>query len=546
MRRPSQREVGNFFLIAMLLFMTNLKKSFADERHPSMHGEYSIDLAYHTLSGNGSKALLHRGLFLTNEVNLKLNEPFGNGWNFFTHMDVRKTADPQIDKRKDVHILGVTSEIYNPTLHFTLGDFYGDFSQYTLAQALEGLQIYVKTERIQTKVVTGISQKGDEGRQFMRIVYGGNIETLLIKDSESVKDFKLGVNFLSNNDDGHSIKNKTNVKEVANRVGSINAHILLWDKVDLNGEVAHSWTDEDTSPGSQVDPKVGNALRLNSKIRFSKKAKLKLGYEWVVATFDSLNGSAVPDRANLNSQFDYKLSEACGWEAGYRIWHDKLSKSTLSKRTVTQAPRLLLKWTAAPERGVLLKDFSSRMYWEMRRRVSQDDPAGQTDFSSNDFGLESDFKLNKIKWNAGWNLHIEDDDLNKVNNRFSNSGWLGWRRAGHILGIETVSSVRGNFNYIDIPKEDGHDFIYGISWGFDSDISPPLRLEQRYSVERAHLLAAESNSTKFRSYLGLEYRLPGADDRRIKASYEYTNFAHSQEDECFAEHNLQVKLLWTF
>src|SRR3989338_6852761 len=154
-------------------------------------------------------------------------------------------------KLKDAHLLGYTSEIYNPFLRFTFGDFFGDLSQYTLSQSLDGVQMTAKNDVTEIKVLAGFSQKADESRHFMRYVSGGRLETLLVKSYGFAKDWKLGFNFSDVEDDFGSIRNKRGIADVSNHVGSFNSQVLLWDKTDAEAELAKSWADEDTSPLSR-------------------------------------------------------------------------------------------------------------------------------------------------------------------------------------------------------------------------------------------------------------------------------------------------------
>ena len=512
---------------------------------PSIHGEYSAVEAFHATGGSGSKTLLRKGAFLTQEGKVVLEEALPNGWHLSGNLHLRRTTDPQVDKRHDVHVLGYSVQASNPVWRLTGGDFFGDLSQYSLSQALEGGQVVYNTDRVLVKTVAGISQHRDEGKQFLRMVLAGGTQYLLIKDAPSIQECRLGVNVTGVDDIGSSIEDTTGVAQAKNRVGSLTAHLRFWDRVDVDGEAAHGWTDQD-SPELRVKRRTGHAVRLNTAATLSKKAKVKLGYEWAQASFNSLAGSVVPDRVNVNSRLDYRWNGSWTSDAGLRYTNDKVGRSTLNKRTFTIIPKLGLNWTPASGSWLWLKEFASRMYWEMRKRFSDNEPAGQTDSTSQEVGLDNDFLLQQVRWNVGWSLRQEDDDFSKSNDRLINSGWLGLRRTYHPLGVETATSVRWQFNYQDRPKEGGRDLTHTILLRAESALAKSLKLEQRYSVETASRLAADSDTVRGNAFILLEYHLPSQQDRSLTASYEFNDYLHPVGTEKYAEHNAQLKFLWKF
>lgn len=518
----------------------------ADFGTASIKGEYSIEEAHHAVGGSGSKSLLRRGAFTTQETKVAVSQPLRDNWSWVTNLHARRTTDTQIDKRHDVHLLGFTSEVYNRVFHATAGDFYGDFSQYSLAQALQGAQLALQTDSMVLKAVSGFSQYEDEGRQFTRLNTGGYGEWTLIRGTAAVRDLKVGVGLVNVNDIGSSLDNASNVAEVSGQVTSVKTQATLWNRVDLEAEGARSWSDEDVTPNTDVPRQSGSAMRLNATAKVTDKSKLRLGYEWVGTRFRSFGGSAVPDRLNVTSRFDYKWNSI--WSATFnnRVSSDKFEKSTLNKRTITLSPQMSLLWTPVTDSWKYLQDLTSRLYWEARRRFSQEDNSGQTDFVSHEAGWENDFSTQKLKWTTGWSIREEEDDLSKANNRLTNGGWLGWRYPMELFRFKTTPWARWQFNYENRPKEGGRDLTHTVSFGADTHFSEGLKFAQRYSVGIADRLAAQSDTTRWNAYLSLEYRLPTRPDLNLSASYEYTNFDHPIKTEKYSEHNTRVKMLWKF
>lgn len=509
----------------------------------SIHGEYVATGEIHRTGGAGDKTLLRRGEFFTNELRLTTDQALA-GWDWINQVHLRKTPDPKIDKRKDLHLLGFTSELSNPLWRFTAGDLFADLSQYTMTTAARGAQAVFKNERFEAKAVAGYSNAANGGANYLRYVYGTRWESLLAKEIAMFKDLRVGVNFSGAEDDASSIDFAHDVADASNRVGSVTAKFKLWDSTDVDGELAKSWTDENTADLNDVDRKMGTALRLRSDTRL-EKTKLGLGYEWVGADFRTLNGSAIPDKVEVSSRLDHRFNSYWAGEAGYRIFYDKLDKSALNKRTMTQAPTLAINWTPASEEW-LLKDFYSRAYCDRRERVSQDDDTGQVDFLSHETGFQSEFMMDRTRWNVEYAIREEDDDFTKTNDRLIHIGSAGAHWSQLFFGKETRPSIGYHFDYEDRPKEEGHDFTQSVTLGLAMDLSERTKLEQRYAVEMASLLAENADHARFNAYLGLDYAIDPNGSKIFRVTFEHTTFGHESATEKFSENNFQMQFLWKF
>ncbi len=509
----------------------------------SIHGENSFAAEMHRTGGAGDKTILRPGEFLTDILKLKIDQALPYGWTSHTDIHARRTQDPQIDKRRDVHLLGLTSEFYNKTSKLTFGDFFGDFSQYTLGESLEGFQAAYKTDRFEAKGVAGISGRADETRAFERQVYGGRAEAQVI-DNKTIKDGRLGFNFAGTKDDKGSVERNFGIKAAESRVGSINSHGTFFGKSTLDSEIAESWTDEDTRDPTE-GRNVGTALRVNSQTQWTKKAKTKLLYEWVTPRFDTLTGSAVSDRVNFTGKTNYKWNKALSMDSGYRVQYNKLNKSTAEKRTYLHVPNASISWTPSSA-DWKLQDFFSRLFWEQRRRISDDANSGQVDFVSNEIGIEDEFKAKKINWSSGWTIRHEDDDFQKANERLTHETYLGARVHQTWHGIDTVPSLRESLIYDGYDKAGGRDLRYRTTIGLDLDFKHGLKLNQRYSLENNRRHAEDSDSLKFDADVGLEYQIPRLQGTTLKISYATTDYAHNMDTQSFSEHNLRAELICKF
>ena len=140
----------------------------------------------------------------------------------------------------------------------------------------------------------------------------------------------------------------------------------------------------------------------------------------------------------------------------------------------------------------------------------------------------------------------ESDDHEKLNDLLVNSGTAGIRIKDKLLGIPATPSLRWQFDYTDIPKEDGRDFTQTLTEGLVLDISEGVKFEERFSIGTASRLRTDSDSVKWNGYLGLDYRIPRKEDLTLSVNYEHNGLAHHMPTESFSEDNFQTRLLWKF
>ncbi len=537
-------------LIAASLLIFSAVSEAADGGTPNtpigtIHGEYSLLGAIHRTGGSGDRTLLRRGEFLTNELTLNYEQPLPAEWMATADVHVRNTNDEQLDPYDGAHVLGWTTELYNPYLRFTGGNFYADYSQYTLQQSLTGVQAALTTERVTAKTAFGYSLRDIEGQRYRRYAGGGRTELLLAPRVGPASDVRMGLNFSGSEDARDTIDNTAGVSDASNRVGSVNAHVLLWNMSDFSAELARSWNKDDTTPGNVLERANGTALRVNNITKFSKRDKLRLNYEWVSSHFNTLSGSAVPDRVNLSSRFDHRWNSRWSANVGYRVMVDKLEKSDLLKRTVTQAPRAEISWEPGSDRWYL-KNFTSRVYAQARNRVSSEFASGQTDFHTNELGLENEFQVRKARVSTGWSISAEDDDRDKTNDRLTNVVYAAVRTRTKWFGVAATPSLRYQMEYSDLSTLEGRDLTHTVSEGLRLDISEALFFEQRCSVSTASRLAHDSDSIRVNAYLGLDYHLPVQQDLTFRTSYEHISFVHDVSIQRFSEDNFQTQLLLKF
>lgn len=555
-KRHGQTQKIWFFIGVFLIrifFQTDLCAEQSLERldlpdipYLNVDGEYSLLGSFQRTGGSGDKTLLRRGKFLTNAVKITSDLSLLNEWSSHVQLNMRKTDNPQIDSRSDIHLLGLTAELSQPNFQAVFGDFYGDFSQYTLSQALEGAQIAVRSERFELKSVAARSQRAKEGENYARYVFGGESEILAVKESRYLKDFRLGFHFSAAEDDGSSIDNDTGIVNAANRVGSMSWRGTFFQNYELEGEFARSWTDPDTSEGTEEQRKIGPALRMDLRGAPNRKTKVHFNYEWVGANFEALPGSAVPDRVNFGGKLNYKWTQEWQSDFSYKTFYDQLEDSVLTKRTMTHSPVIGLDWMPYDPIG-FLEDFFMRLYWDMRGRHSEDDSASsQIDFVSHEIALEDQFRIRKISFDQNLGFRYEEDDLTKTNTFTSFFGSLGLRSRREIAGFPMTPFLKYQMNYDDRFKEGGRDFIQSVNAGLDIELAEELRFEQRYGFQAARRLAQDSDSAQFNLYAALDYGIFKSKKYRIRLAYDGIFFLHGQSTQNFNEHKLESELLCRF
>lgn len=360
----------------------------------TLEGEVTNGINIGDVDGDANSSFIDQGENYLSEANLRVTrESLGlihkrfEDWRFESEINVRKTDDFSIDRRRDLHLLSLQARVYNPYVDITFGDFYSYFSDLTLSRNLEGFQGIFTLPKTNTKITTILSRAflGEETFQNTRYVIGDRIEQQIpvekIKLIEQIRPFDrslirnvtAGVNLVHNFDSSGSIERDTNVPDIRNLVLSTDLAAQFFDDVNSKIEIARSLRDDsdDVTVGGDV---WGTAIKLVNDYAFSNRfgdTQMNFDYERTNPGFFTESGSAVLDREAFYGRLYHKFGRPVDVEGNFREFHDNLGDDfTTSLRIRNPVFRVTLQ--PISEKNEQWKDLAFRLSYDLQDAESTD------------------------------------------------------------------------------------------------------------------------------------------------------------------------------
>ncbi|MFA5093146.1 MAG: hypothetical protein WC543_04325 [Candidatus Omnitrophota bacterium] len=365
------------FLFLALIFLPSIALA-------EVHSTQSLSGVYYHVSGDTSRSFypanqadyLYEGKFDFSKIPVKEWEAFGN-------FEYRFTDDRLID-RQNASIERMYMGLKAPGKEILVGDFYQNFSEYTLGNALKGLRFSLGDEKSSRLIVVGgldISSWEDlwETRQddssSRRYVWGARLENDLLSD-------KLSLNFNYGGARDDPAYMTTSVNPIMVNVFSVDGRYKINQHLDAYSEIAQSFTDPNINDGAE-HTQADNAYKLGLDLNLKDYSLTSL-YSWVGNNFNTTGGFAAQDLEELNFDGLWFLPLKTKFTHYLHMNRDNLSKS---KSTTTKQinPGGKLAFT-------LPLELNWDLGFDMRKRVSEDRTVNQNTYTYST-NLSRDFRM---------------------------------------------------------------------------------------------------------------------------------------------------------
>ncbi len=287
----------------------------------------SVDISY---PGKASSFFTQGGNFNL-EVNVLNERRIASHWDSRFEFNIRGTDNPQVDP-EHWSVEKFRWKLNDQNNEIVLGDYFANFSQYTLNKSIKGI---------------GYQHDLGDKQNYFRVAYGsfdGQWEYVYDNPlNEPMNRTGGGMRYQRAGDKhrwGLNLVHVSDEKGDSNRGATIDAYEQViassdWEyrtrKFRFNGEHALSKTKIDKNSAANVK-ETGAAHNLRMKGKFAG-VFLTGKFENVSPKFKSLAGGATPDRRRYSLRGNYRINKLWRLKASYNRYHDKLSGSTATSRT---------------------------------------------------------------------------------------------------------------------------------------------------------------------------------------------------------------------
>ncbi len=391
--------------------------NYGPDRSGRISGNFLQEIDYNDIAGNRTQSFLREHTEYLSEMRLNLQEKLWKDYNLEGQMFLRKTDNPNIELRKDVRVKKYDVKILNADNLFEAGNFYAEFSPFSLGTNLEGIgaEFVPDNPMFKGKVVAGRSIEDDPSKsRLQRNVQGGKLDFSPFQKSNLFSEFRIGAQVVTSNDDRKSLDYNYNVTELHNVVASIDGDIALKKFVSLNFEAARSAYLANANVSK--DYLYGNALRLQPRFDFDALQVRYLFY-YVEPRFYTDAGSAAWDKLQHQLNVDYTLNSKISMSATENYYWDHLLDSNRTFRTTNNEKNFSFNIKPFTSR----RDFTFRPYANYLKTDSNDAASsvmsrtGTFGFTLNDsFGPSVNYGLRYEYKNY---INRSDNSQNEYTNR---------------------------------------------------------------------------------------------------------------------------------
>ncbi len=497
-------------------------------------GILSQEVSWNMISGNKAKSFLEGGVDYVTETNINIQEKLWKDYDLESQIFLRKTDDRRAEPRKDVRMKQFNAKISNARDLYEFGDFYADFSAFTLSSSLEGLHVETTPADLYTIKMVAARSAAPDGPQgtFQRNVVGAKTDWDLFRGSDLFSAFRIGVQAVTNQDDSSTITASTTTKDLRNTVVGIDGDISFARHLSLNYEIARSAhvEDDDLNTTSVKDEQYGTAFRLQPSLDLGK-FRTRYLYYYVQPGFYTDIGSAAADKIQHQVNVDYQFSRKATLNLMQNWYWDHLKNSARTQRTIYDEKSVSLNCRPFDGR----KSFTFRPYVSYQQKHS-DDPANSAEGATRTAGFSVNDNLDdKTSVGASYEYRSYKDEAAKTSSDYFNRIGLYLARESRLFARRLYQSLGPNMDLRRTKRDSDHDVSFSTSYTGQLDISKKWLSRWGYNVQIANNAAPAQDYINHRNYLEMDFLVYEKRNAHFVIRGERNRYDHENGDQTYKE-----------
>ncbi|MFZ5802800.1 MAG: hypothetical protein ACOY3K_06830 [Candidatus Omnitrophota bacterium] len=523
--------------------------SYQPNRSGQLSGTILSQMTWQDTSGNISKSFLERGWDYLQEINLQAWERLWAGYKIESRAFMRKTDDRQIEKRRDVRLKDLNIAIYNDRNRVEFGDFYSEFSQFTLGASLEGFQAQIEPLKGQKiKAVAARSQKEDiTTARYERHVAGGQLDLSLLRDFWWFSLVRLAAQAVTNQDDSSNgwrlAPSGTVTQDLENTVVGLLGEVVMKKYFTMVYEVARSryQADEDSTRYSDHQSIYGTAFRLQPQFT-TKWVTFKYLYYWVQPGFYTDVGSASPDKLQHQFSVDITPFDKLTLSLVENWYRDHLEHSARAYQTENDEKYITLTLRPFDSR----RDFSLRNYWNYFQRGS-DNPQNSVEAYTTTLGTSVNDRIWNTTVSGRYEYRAYEDEGNsKASSDYFNRFGFSGSRDTIVFGRRWYFSGDYAVDIRNTKTDDDNDLSGTLSLNTQYDLHTRLTLRAGYNLVNQNSVAPNGDSLNTRNFFETDLLVNKKRGSRITVRYERNIYNHEDFTQDYNESRVITKFASPF
>ncbi|UCG35447.1 MAG: hypothetical protein JSW17_01205 [Candidatus Omnitrophota bacterium] len=444
----------------------------------------------------------------------------------------RATNDRLVDNQ-DLSLEQAFVGLRGESFEFLTGDFYSNFSEYSLANALKGLKVYLGADDgLHLSCVGGVDsskweefwEERQEDSALRRYVWG-------LEAGSNLFDKKLALNF----NYGGAVDDKAYLvagtpKTFVNVV-SIDGSYLINDNLNFSFEIAQSFTDPDDDLDS-VEVKTENAYKtvLNYNM---KDYSFTTQYSRIGQHFSATSGFTASDLETIMIDALWFLPKSVQFTHYFHYDRDNLSdhKSATTKQL---NPGAGFSFT-------LPSEINCELGFDMRKRYSSDKFTNDKTYTySVNFGKG----LELFFVNLGYIKTIVVDEANSSQERDIDTVSLGLDGNFNVKDVLLSWDVSEGLHHEHYNEVNEADLILTHSVGLHLDFPSTLSIDARVMLSDNDYFLNPTDNNISNIVVSISRNLK--DDLTFSANYEHRGYNYSDSDNNYSETIITGRLSYQF
>lgn len=512
-------------------------------RSGAISGRFLAEFSMQNVSGNKSKSFYgHEGTDYRTELSLNIYERLYKDYMLEGDFFLRKTDNRRIDPRQDLRLEQLSVRIGNDKNELQFGDFYADFSPFTLGTSLEGfLAKATPADIAEIQGVAARSQRADvASERYQRNAFGGKADFFLFATSSLFSLFRVGVQALTVQDDSSTAPETASVVDEENTVVSIDGEIRFSKWVSCLFEVARSQYVADDEAATK-DRAHGSAFRIMPALRYNDRASFTYLYYYVQPDFYTSLGSASRDKEQHQFSLDLRINEKISLSLVENLYWDHLQGSTLTQRTVYDEKYITMNLRPFEER----RSFTVRPYVNHLRKKS-DDPTNSTEADTTTTGISMNDRIWDTAVNAFYEYRAYDDKATPTNSDYFNRFGFGMSRDWNVFNRRLYLALNYSTDLRNTKRDPDKDVNTGLSFNGSYDLFNPLVCRFGYNLSESNNSSPNSDYTNNKSYCELDFILNKKRAAHIIVRGEYNRYDHENGEQDYNEMLLVSRFVSNF
>lgn len=272
-----------------------------------------------------------------------------------------KSTDDRKNDLKTHSLTNFRGQLTNKIHTLNFGDTFESFSQYSLSTALKGGSYRYFDERLKSPEITliyGLAYprwdqvwRDDKTKVLERQVYGGRIKYAFLEE------LWAGLSIIRSDDD-RRIRDTDPLYR--NNIYALDMEYRPIPGLTLSSELAFNNTKVSEQKGAEYTESRGYAFKITA-VGDQDPSRVTLEYERVTPDFETLLGSATPDREKVKAKWRYKYSKMISINTGFLWYRNNLEGQRRDGRTDYYKPEIGLTVKRLFKREYSVADISYRV-----------------------------------------------------------------------------------------------------------------------------------------------------------------------------------------